>query len=188
MATAAVNAVDTEEDSNWILAEHKAGKGNSRVSKPFKCKVELIDGEKKVKLVEELVNSGAMIAGISKQLYERIRDSIGGWGESTMWMRMADGAQVLGIASWQGMVRVKGVEVDRELEVFDSGGQWKVLFRKPLLERFRVVNDFGKDRLAIRQGKEAVKMFNKGLGKKVDMRKKKLMAATVDEVDNKEND
>ncbi|KAL0565474.1 hypothetical protein V5O48_016552 [Marasmius crinis-equi] len=126
-----------------------------------------------------------MIAGISRQLYEEIKEDTKGWGESMMWMRMADGALVPGIASWNGTVRVKGLEVESSLEVFDSGGQWEVLFGKPLLEKFKAVHDFEKEELVVRKGKELRRIFNEGLGKKIEP---KPMVATIEEVQDKEKD
>ncbi|KAL0562950.1 hypothetical protein V5O48_019129, partial [Marasmius crinis-equi] len=102
-----------------------------------------------------------------------------------MWMRMADGALVPGIASWNGTVRVKGLEVESSLEVFDSGGQWEVLFGKPLLEKFKAVHDFEKEELVVRKGKEVRRIFNEGLGKKIEL---KPMVATIEEVQDEEED
>ncbi|KAK1222436.1 hypothetical protein PQX77_014721 [Marasmius sp. AFHP31] len=113
----------------------------------------------------------------------KVKDRIGGWGQSRKWMRMADGALVPGVASWHGKVRVKGLEMETTLEVFDSGGQWDFLFGKPLLEKFGAVHDYGKDVIVMKKGKEVVKVFNKGLGKPVEAKGKvKPLVAKVGEV------
>ncbi|KAK1234698.1 hypothetical protein PQX77_002095 [Marasmius sp. AFHP31] len=161
----------------------------SRVSEPFRVDVELIDGERKATLVCGMIDDGAMVVGLSKQQYERIKDEIGGWGQSKRWMRMADGALVPGVASWQGVVRVKGLEMETALEVFDSGGQWDFLFGKPLLKKFGAVHDYEKDTIVVKKGKEVRKIFNEGLGKQVEAkRKKKPLVAKVGEVVGKVED
>ncbi|KAL0067258.1 hypothetical protein AAF712_005654 [Marasmius tenuissimus] len=151
--------------------------------------VELVDGEKKAVLMSGMVDDGAMIVGLSKEVYEKIKDEIGGWGESKRWMRMADGALVPGVANWQGTVRVKGLEVEAMLEVFNSGGQWDFLFGKPLLEKFEAVHDYGRDTVVVKKGKEMRKIFNEGLGKKVKVPKfAKPMIASVEKVESKVED
>ncbi|KAL0568612.1 hypothetical protein V5O48_013372 [Marasmius crinis-equi] len=98
---------------------------------------------------------------------------------------MADGVLVLGIASWNGAVRVKGLEVESLLEVFDSGGQWEVLFGKLLLEKFKAVHNLKKEELVVQKGKEAWRIFNEGLEKKIEP---KPMVATIKEVPDEEED
>ncbi|KAJ8079743.1 hypothetical protein PM082_016565 [Marasmius tenuissimus] len=136
-----------------------------------------------------MVDDGAMVVGLSKEVYERVKDEIGGWGESKRWMRMADGALVPGIANWRGVVRVKGLEVEAALEVFDSGGHWDFLFGKPLLETFEAVHDYGKDTLMVKKGKEMRKVFNEGLGKRVEVKRTaKPLVANVERVPGEEED
>ncbi|KAL0069609.1 hypothetical protein AAF712_003267 [Marasmius tenuissimus] len=130
-----------------------------------------------------------MIVGLNKEVYEKVKNEVGGWGKSKKWMRMADGALVPGIASWQGVMKVKDLEVETALEVFDSGEQWDLLFGKPLLERFEAVHDYGKDMLVVKKGKEIRRIFNEGLGKRVEVKRTaKPMVANVIKVESKEED
>ncbi|KAL0062239.1 hypothetical protein AAF712_010869 [Marasmius tenuissimus] len=136
-----------------------------------------------------MVDDGAMVVGLSKEVYERVKDEIGGWGESKRWMRMADGALVPGITNWRGVVRVKGLEVEAALKVFNSGGHWDFLFGKPLLETFKAVHDYRKDTLMVKKGKEMRKVFNEGLGKRVEVKRTaKLLVANVERVTGEEED
>ena len=52
---------------------------------------------------------------------------------------------------------MNGIEVEGELEVFESGGQWDLLFGKPLLEKYKAIHDYGKDTIVIKKGKETRK-------------------------------
>ncbi|KAJ8085177.1 hypothetical protein PM082_003964 [Marasmius tenuissimus] len=152
-------------------------------------RVELVDGEGKFVRVNGMVDDGAMIVGLSTQIYNEVKGKIRGWGESRMWMRMADGALVPGVANWEGRVRVKGLEVQTSIEVFDSGGQWDLLLGKPLLESFKAVHDYGKGELVLKGGRESRKMFSEGLGKAVKPRERdKRLVAKIKEVVDEEED
>ncbi|GAW03058.1 Retrovirus-related Pol polyprotein from transposon opus Includes: ame: Full=Protease [Lentinula edodes] len=78
---------------------------------------------------------------------------------------MANGTVVPGAARWTGRISVEGVEVEGEFEVFDSGGSWKFLFGKPLLERFSAVHDYRKESIML-HGKRGAwrEVFNGGMG------------------------
>ncbi|KAK1223474.1 hypothetical protein PQX77_013650 [Marasmius sp. AFHP31] len=151
-------------------------------------KVELVDEKGKTVEVGGMVDDGAMVVGLSTKVYETVKDKIEGWGESRMWMRMADGALVPGVASWEGIIRIKGLEMRTALEVFDSGGQWDLLVGKPLLEKFQAVHDYAKNELVLKKGKEAVKVFGEGLGKVVERKPKSRLVATIEEVPDEEED
>ncbi|GAW06831.1 retrotransposon-like family member (retr-1) partial [Lentinula edodes] len=101
-------------------------------------------------------------------VYEGLRNEIGGWTTTQRKFRMANGTVVPGKARWAGCINVKGVEVDGEFEVFDSGGSWKFLFGKPLLERFSAVHDYGKESIVL-HGKQGnwKEVFNGRLGEVV---------------------
>ncbi|KAK1221910.1 hypothetical protein PQX77_015269 [Marasmius sp. AFHP31] len=133
-------------------------------------------------------DDGAMVVGLSTKVYGAVKDRISGWGQSRMWMRMADGALVPGVANWEGTVRVKGLEMKTTVEVFDSGGQWDLLVGKPLLEKFKAVHDYAKGELVLKKGKEVRKVFNEGLGRAVERKEKSRMVAIVEKVGGEEED
>ncbi|KAJ3822824.1 hypothetical protein F5880DRAFT_1656188 [Lentinula raphanica] len=115
-----------------------------------------------------MVDDGAMVAAMDSGVYHRLREEIGGWSSSVRRFRMADGSVVLGVASWEGRISVGGVAVDGIFEVFDSGGSWQFLFRKPLLESFRAVHDYRNDTLRVENERKQKRLiFNQGLGSKV---------------------
>ncbi|KAJ3906072.1 hypothetical protein F5879DRAFT_787730, partial [Lentinula edodes] len=116
---------------------------------PFSMNIGLRDSEGKQAAVEAMVDDGAMVAAMDTRVYENLRSELGGWRPTKRKFRMANGTVVPGETSWVGRIDVQGVEVDGEFEVFDSGGSWKFLFGKPLLERFSAVHDYGKESLVL---------------------------------------
>ncbi|KAJ3870448.1 hypothetical protein F5051DRAFT_447687, partial [Lentinula edodes] len=112
-----------------------------------------------------MVDDGAMVAAMDSAVYDKLKNAIGGWEPTQRKFRMANGSVVPGTARWKGRIKVKGVEVEGGFEVFDSGGGWKFLFGKPLLEQFAAVHDYRKDVIVLKgeQGKWT-EVFNKGLG------------------------
>ncbi|KAJ3898378.1 hypothetical protein F5879DRAFT_774732, partial [Lentinula edodes] len=117
---------------------------------PFSMGIGLKDNEGRAATVEAMVDDGAMVAAMDTRVYKSLRSKIGGWKPTQRKFRMANGTIVPGEARWEGHINVKGVEVDGEFEVFDSGGSWKFLFGKPLLEQFSAVHDYGKESIVLR--------------------------------------
>ncbi|KAJ3859531.1 hypothetical protein EV359DRAFT_86298, partial [Lentinula novae-zelandiae] len=160
-----VNNVPSFLDESNILEVYSVRNGESHVSVPFSMNIGLRDSEGKQAAVEAMVDDGAMVAAMDTKVYESLRSELGGWRPTKRKFRMANGTVVLGETSWVGCINVQGVEVDGEFEVFDSGGSWKFLFGKPLLELFLAVHDYGKESLML-HGKQGSwrEVFNGGLG------------------------
>ena len=62
---------------------------------------------------------------------------------------MADGSLIEPLAVWEGKMEIAGVEVHGAFEVFDSGGNWEILFGKPLLKAFKAIHDYTSDIVTI---------------------------------------
>ncbi|GLB45241.1 putative retrotransposable element Tf2 155 kDa protein type 1-like, partial [Lyophyllum shimeji] len=68
---------------------------------------------------------------------------------------MANGTIVTPIGYWGGVLELKGIRVDAEFEVFESGGGWDFLFGKRLMTTFGAIHDYSTDTVRIRvQGAE----------------------------------
>ncbi|KAJ3804357.1 hypothetical protein F5876DRAFT_83317 [Lentinula aff. lateritia] len=160
-----VNNVQSVLKESDILDVYTVHNGNSHISSPFSMDISLSNFDGRQAAVEAMVDDSAMVAAMDVAVYERLRTTIGGWEPTQQKFRMANGSVVPGTARWKGHVSVQGMKVDGEFEVFDSGGGWKFLFGKPLLERFAAVHDYQKDAIVLRgeQGKWQ-EVFNKGLG------------------------
>jgi hypothetical protein len=47
--------------------------------------------------------------------------------------------------TWKGEVTIVGVNMQGEFEVFDSGGGWKFLLGKPMLQSFKAIHEYETD-------------------------------------------
>jgi hypothetical protein len=62
---------------------------------------------------------------------------------------VAKGTIVPSQAVWNSMLELRGIQAEGEFEIFDSGGGWESLFRKPLLHCFEALHDFDADTFTI---------------------------------------
>ncbi|KAJ3845741.1 hypothetical protein EV368DRAFT_90179, partial [Lentinula lateritia] len=130
--------------------------------------INLKDGEGRQVKVEAMVDDGAMVAAMDTRVYEYMREAMGGWTSTRKKFRMANSSVIPGTVCWTGCVSIQGVEVEGAFEVFDSGGSWKFLFGKPLLERFAAVHDYQRDSIVLQGRKGNIReVFNKGLGTEI---------------------
>jgi hypothetical protein len=90
-----------------------------------------------------------MVNAMSTALYAAVRHRIGELQWSVKILRMANGALVPSIGSWEGHIRFGGARVHATFEVLPSGGSWSFLFGKPLLEQFGAVHDYGTDTILV---------------------------------------
>ncbi|KAF8064948.1 hypothetical protein FPV67DRAFT_1671252 [Lyophyllum atratum] len=68
---------------------------------------------------------------------------------------MANGTIVTPLGCWGGTLELKGIQVEAEFEVFESGGGWDFLFGKRLMTTFGAIHDYSADTVRIRvQDKE----------------------------------
>ncbi|KAJ3742279.1 hypothetical protein EV360DRAFT_25463, partial [Lentinula raphanica] len=138
-------------DNELVVDLFLVGTDGSRLSTPKVVEIELEDALGMKLSVEALVDGGAMVAAMDKSCYERVKDKIRGWENSTKRLRMANGVVVSAVAQWRGKVKLQGVMVEGVLQVFDSGGtrSWEVLLGKPLLHTLGAVHDFRDDSLRV---------------------------------------
>ncbi|KAG1895071.1 uncharacterized protein F5891DRAFT_1194580 [Suillus fuscotomentosus] len=62
---------------------------------------------------------------------------------------MADGSLVQSQGIWKSTIKWGSTAVYTSFEVFDSGGMWKMLIGKPLLEQLCAVHDYAQDIISI---------------------------------------
>ncbi|KAJ7301588.1 hypothetical protein DFH08DRAFT_616109, partial [Mycena albidolilacea] len=111
-------------------------------------------------ILEAIVNDGAKVNTIDEDTYRKARRGIGELEWSRHLLRMANGHIVLSCGRWCGRVTLRGVERQREFEVFPSGGAWVVLFGKPLLEDFGVWHSYEEDVIVLHDGHWTVQVRN----------------------------
>ena len=86
-----------------------------------------------------------MVNLICKAVYMSMKDHLGDLLPSSCTLHMADGTHIPLAGRWAGDVHLKLQVVNSSFEVFPSGSGWSLLFRKPLLNKFRAIHDYGKD-------------------------------------------
>ncbi|KAI6011746.1 hypothetical protein BKA83DRAFT_96138, partial [Pisolithus microcarpus] len=92
-----------------------------------------------------IVDSRAMINAMDTAAYQRVARRLAPLEPSDRTLRMADGTLVRSTGIWSGTLEWGPVKVQTAFEVFPSGGSWRMLVGKPLLEQVRAVQDHGSD-------------------------------------------
>ena len=73
---------------------------------------------------------------------------------------MANGVVVPSQGVWNGVLELGSLRSEGEFEVFNSGGRWEFLFRKPLLRCFKVQHDFDVDTITIQLVQKSMVLHN----------------------------
>ncbi|KZP12540.1 hypothetical protein FIBSPDRAFT_677349, partial [Athelia psychrophila] len=100
--------------------------------------------------VESVVDDGAMCGALDSDFYDKACHRLTALGTSKKILRMANGALTPSRGVWKGVIEFGGSKGEVELEVFPSGGAWKLLFGKPLLEKFGAMHDYITDEILIK--------------------------------------
>ncbi|THH15436.1 hypothetical protein EW146_g5032 [Bondarzewia mesenterica] len=95
--------------------------------------------------MHSLFDDGAMVGAMCSTIFAKIKHCLSGWGHSTKRLRMANGTVIKSEARWQGTIQLGSVRAKGEFEVFNSGGGWSFLFRKPLLITFNAIHNYTED-------------------------------------------
>lgn len=95
------------------------------------------------------VDNGAMINAIDTAAYQRIARRLSPLSPSIRTLRMADGSLVPSTGVWTGTLVWGPIEILTTFEVFPSGGSWRMLIGKPLLEQVRAVHDYSLDTITL---------------------------------------
>ena len=136
------------------------------VEVPFKQGIQLYGPKGEVVRVEGLFDGGAMVAAMCTSVFEKVKHRLGTWGPSKRRLRMANGVIVPSRASWRGIINLGGVEAQGEFEVFDSGGGWVFLFRKPLLCAFKARHNFEDNMVTVMGDNGASTTLGNGITKR----------------------
>ncbi|KAG2051605.1 hypothetical protein BDR06DRAFT_1010322 [Suillus hirtellus] len=73
---------------------------------------------------------------------------------------MANGNIINVEAKWLGTIEINGIQANRDFEVFDSGGGWAFLFRKPLLQSFEANHNYKSDSITISDSSKSTTLYN----------------------------
>lgn len=147
-----------EEDDTWVSLKEK--------EVPFMHWLWLHGPRGEVVRVNPLFDGGAMVGAMCSSVFEKIKHRLHGQTKpSGQLLQMANSIVIQSQAVWEGTLQLKGVRMDGEFEVFDSGGGWTFLFGKPLLRRFQAVHDFNADTVSIRSDSHTAILHNNGVQK-----------------------
>jgi hypothetical protein len=128
--------------------------------RPFVYEVQLLGPKGKIVRVHMIFDDSAMICVMCAQIFKKVRHRLQGWQPSKHVLRMANRALVKSQAMWTGMVRLGKIKVQGTIEVFDSGGGWLFLFRKPMLQAFKANHNYKQDIIQVRDSHNITKLKN----------------------------
>ncbi|KAG1798162.1 uncharacterized protein HD556DRAFT_1232622, partial [Suillus plorans] len=96
-----------------------------------------------------IVDNGAMINAMDTAAHQRIAQRLTPLSPSSRTLCMADGSLVPSTGIWTGTVSWGPINVHTSFEVFPSGGSWRMLIGKPLLEQVHAIQDYGNDAIML---------------------------------------
>jgi hypothetical protein len=116
---------------------------------PFQHTLKLLGPQGEIVRTAALFDGCAMVSVMCASVFEQVKHRLGEWKKSRKRLRMGDGTIVPSIATWTGGMRLGGVSVEGEFEVFNSGGSWAFLLGKPSLRSFRANQNYEQDTVSI---------------------------------------
>ena len=90
-----------------------------------------------------------MINAIDTVAYQRVARRLAPLGLSTCTLRMANGSLVVSLGIWNGTLEWGPLCVHTSFKVFPSGGSWRMLMGKLLLEQIKAFQDYGLDSITV---------------------------------------
>ena len=124
----------------------------SQTSVPFQAVPSLEGPQGECVRILAIVDSGAMINALDTITYERVSHRLNKLSPSVRVLRMADGSVVPSTGTWSGLLQWGRLQTTTTFEVFPSGGSWRMLIGKPLLEDFNSVHNYATDSITLTQG------------------------------------
>jgi hypothetical protein len=107
-----------------------------------------------------IVDNGAMINAIDTAAFQRIARRLSPLSPSSRTLRMADGSLVSSTGVWTGTISWGPINIQTAFEVFPSGGSWRMLIGKPLLEQVRAIHDYSSDAILLPHGNDFYRISN----------------------------
>ena len=142
-----------DEDKGWMSLKEK--------EVPFMHWIWLHGPQGEVVRVNALFDGGAMVVAMCSSIFDKVKHCLHSQAKpSSRLLRMANRIAIQSQAVWKGMLELKGVCMEGEFEVFDSGRGWKFLFGKPLLRHFQAVHDYSSDMVSIRAERDTATLHS----------------------------
>ncbi|KAF8131679.1 hypothetical protein EV363DRAFT_1165548, partial [Boletus edulis] len=96
-----------------------------------------------------VMDNGAMINAIDTAAFQRIARRLHPLSPSSRKLRMANGSVVSSTGTWTGKFEWGPLTTHTAFEVFPSGGSWRMLIGKPLLEQVKATHDYSDDSISL---------------------------------------
>jgi hypothetical protein len=151
-ATPVVSSMNVNNDviDLYLIRQSKTTMNTTGEEAPFVHEINIIGPKREVSTVRALFNGGAMVSAMCTTAFNRAQHRLGDTLQSRRGLRMADGTVVPSQRRWERPIELGNARVNGGFEVFDSKGGWDFLFGKPLLQRFKVIHDYGADTVTVR--------------------------------------
>ncbi|KAG1884631.1 hypothetical protein F4604DRAFT_1919080 [Suillus subluteus] len=129
-------------------------------SKPFIMQVNLYGPGAKTSCFQANVDDSAMVNVLNLRMYHKAARHLRRLTPSNRILHIANGSEVPSHDVWTGTLQWNKAKIQTLFEVFDSGGVWSMLIRKPLLEQLQVVHDYTTDTIIIPHASQSIIIKN----------------------------
>jgi hypothetical protein len=119
---------------------------------PFQHRIMFHGPQGEIVRLNSTFDNGAMVNTVDLHTFQTIKHHLNTPEKSNHIMCMADGRLVPSAGVWTGSVTAGDISHEGTFKIFDSNGAWSVLFRKPLLKRFKAVHDYDPEIIRILKG------------------------------------
>ncbi|KAG1841586.1 hypothetical protein F4604DRAFT_1939409 [Suillus subluteus] len=147
---------------NLYSADEEA---SQRACLPFLQNISFAGPKGEIVRARALFDEGAMVSVMCSSVFNRVKHWLGNWIPSARRLRMANGTIIPSQAIWKGTVTIGGVQAEGEFEVFDSGGGWKFLLGKPMLQVFQAIHDYSTDQVQVMGEGRTKTLYNQSQAK-----------------------
>ena len=121
----------------------------ARTSNPFLMVLTLHGPNREQVRFLAVVDNGAMINAIDTAAFQCIARRLNPLSPSARKLRMANGSVVSSTGTWAGKLKWGPLTTHTTFEVFLSGGSWRMLIGKPLLEQVKATHDYSTDSISL---------------------------------------
>ncbi|KAG1860029.1 hypothetical protein F4604DRAFT_1930339 [Suillus subluteus] len=117
--------------------------------RPFITQITLFGEEGQALCFHAHVDDGAMVNAIDTKVFLKASGRLLALRSSQRTLQMANGSIEISNGVWEGDIKWGNTKAHTIFEVFPSGGAWKALIGKPLLEQLKAIHDYAMDVIMI---------------------------------------
>lgn len=132
----------------------------SKASTPFLMVTSLQGPQEEWVCFLATIDNGAMINAFDATMYQNTANRLMKLSPSQRTLRMADGSLVPSLGVWSGTFKWGLICCTTIFKVFPSGGLWKMLIVKTLLEQLNAIQNYRMDSIIITAGNATDTIYN----------------------------